>query len=93
MAGLFLLSRIQPLHSPPIPRVSLRRRVQRLYPAAAINASITYMKAAREGSLHATAEEFAKNPRLATYVVTITDDAGDRIALFQGMVYRKRANR
>jgi acyl-CoA thioesterase len=62
-------------------------------PAAAINASITYMKAAREGSLYATAEEFAKNPKLATYVVTITDNAGDRIALFQGMVYRKRVSR
>jgi len=62
-------------------------------PAAAINASITYMKAAREGSLYATAEEFAKNPKLATYIVTITDDAGDRIALFQGMVYRKRASK
>ncbi len=62
-------------------------------PAAAINASITYMKAAREGTLYAVAEEFAKNPKLATYVVTITDDAGERIALFQGMVYRKRANK
>jgi acyl-CoA thioesterase len=62
-------------------------------PAAAINASITYMKAAREGTLYAAAEEFAKNPKLATYVVTITDDAGERIALFQGMVYRKRVNK
>jgi acyl-CoA thioesterase len=62
-------------------------------PAAAINASITYMKAAREGTLYAAAEEFAKNPKLATYVVTVTDDTGDRIALFQGMVYRKRINR
>jgi acyl-CoA thioesterase len=58
-------------------------------PAAAINATITYMKAAREGMLHAEAVEFALNPRLATYIVTVTDDAGDRIALFQGMVYRK----
>ncbi|MDD1718682.1 MAG: hotdog fold thioesterase [Methanoregulaceae archaeon] len=58
-------------------------------PAAAINASITYMKAAREGELFADAGEFAENPKLATYVVTVTDDSGDRIALFQGMVYRK----
>jgi acyl-CoA thioesterase len=58
-------------------------------PAAAINASITYMKAAREGALTAVAEEFALNPRLATYIVTITDEAQDRVALFQGMVYRK----
>jgi acyl-CoA thioesterase len=58
-------------------------------PAAAINASITYMKAAREGALTAVAEEFARNPRLATYMVTITDQTQDRVALFQGMVYRK----
>jgi acyl-CoA thioesterase len=59
-------------------------------PAAAINASITYMKAAREGTLYADAEEFSKNPKLATYIVTITDSNGERIALFQGMVYRKQ---
>lgn len=59
-------------------------------PAAAINATITYMKATREGTLYAEAEEFSKNPKLATYIVTITDSNGDRIALFQGMVYRKQ---
>ena len=59
-------------------------------PAAAINAAITYMKAAREGMLYAEALEFSKNPKLATYIVTITDGNGERIALFQGMVYRKR---
>lgn len=58
-------------------------------PAAAINAGITYMKAAREGVLTARAEEYAQNPRLATYVVSVTDSAGERIALFHGMVYRK----
>ena len=62
-------------------------------PAAAINATITYMKAAREGALTAIAEEFALNPRLATYIVTITDEAQDRVALFQGMVYRKTMKR
>lgn len=62
-------------------------------PAAAINATITYMKAAREGALTAVAEEFALNPRLATYIVTITDEAQDRVALFQGMVYRKTMKR
>lgn len=58
-------------------------------PAAAINATITYMKAAREGTLTAIAEEFALNPRLATYIVTVTDQVQDRVALFSGMVYRK----
>jgi acyl-CoA thioesterase len=62
-------------------------------PAAAINATITYMKAAREGALTAVAEEFALNPRLATYIVTVTDQAQDRVALFSGMVYRKTMKR
>ena len=60
-------------------------------PAAAINASISYVKAATEGTLYAHAEEFSLNPRIATYTVTVTDDAGGRIAIFQGMVYRKTA--
>jgi acyl-CoA thioesterase len=58
-------------------------------PAAAISASITFMKSARAGTLIAEAEEFAANPKLATYTVTVTDGDGERIALFQGMVYRK----
>lgn len=62
-------------------------------PAAAINATISYMKAARTGTLYAEAEEFACNPKLATYEVKVTDDAGDSIALFQGMVYRKSPSR
>ncbi len=58
-------------------------------PAAAINAHISYMKSARSGTLFARAEEFALNPKLATYSVYITDQEENRIALFQGMVYRK----
>jgi acyl-CoA thioesterase len=58
-------------------------------PAAAINAHITYIKAAREGVICAEAEEFALNHKLATYIVTVTDSTGEKIALFEGMVYRK----
>jgi acyl-CoA thioesterase len=58
-------------------------------PAAAINAHISYMKSAQSGSLYARAEEFALNPKLGTYTVTITDQEENRIAIFQGMVYRK----
>ena len=58
-------------------------------PAAAINAHISYMKAASTGPLFAEAEEFSLNPRLATYTVKVTDNMGDKIAIFQGMVYRK----
>jgi acyl-CoA thioesterase len=62
-------------------------------PAAAISAHVTYIKAAREGVLSAKAEEFALNPKLATYIVTVTDGAGERVALFQGMVYRKTSRK
>ena len=58
-------------------------------PAAAINAHISYMKSAQSGTLYARAEEFALNPKLGAYTVYITDQDGDRIAIFQGMVYRK----
>jgi acyl-CoA thioesterase len=58
-------------------------------PAAAINANIFFVKAATSGTLYAVAEEFSQNPKIATYTVTVTDDHGDKIALFQGMVYRK----
>jgi acyl-CoA thioesterase len=58
-------------------------------PAAAINAHISYMKSVSSGTLYADAEEFALNPKLATYTVKVLDDNGDSIAIFQGMVYRK----
>lgn len=58
-------------------------------PAAAINASISYMKSARSGTLFADAVEYSKNPKLATYTVDVTDERGEKIAIFQGMVYRK----
>jgi len=62
-------------------------------PAAAINAHISYMKAAISGPLYAEAEEFSLNPRLATYTVTVTGEEGEKIAIFQGMVYRKTPRR
>ncbi len=58
-------------------------------PAAAINASISFVTAASHGTLVARAEEFSLNPKIATYTVTVTDGDGTRIALFEGMVYRK----
>lgn len=58
--------------------------------AVAINVSISYVKAATSGVLTAEARETSLNPRLATYMVDIKDEQGDLIAIFQGMVYRKR---
>jgi len=58
--------------------------------AVAINVSISFFKAATGGTLFAEAEEVSINPKLATYLITVTDDAGNKIALFQGTVYRKK---
>jgi len=58
--------------------------------AVSINANISYLKAARTGTLIAEAKEVSRNPKLATYTVHVTDADGDIIAIFQGMVYRKK---
>ena len=58
--------------------------------AMAINVSISYFKAVSSGTLSASAEEVSLNPKLATYLIPVTDDKGNRIALFQGTVYRKK---
>jgi acyl-CoA thioesterase len=57
--------------------------------AVAINVSISFMKAARTGTLWAEAKEVSKNFKLGSYTVEVKDDAGELVALFQGMVYRK----
>jgi acyl-CoA thioesterase len=50
----------------------------------------SYLKALKEGVLYAEAMEISKNPKLAAYQVQVTDDVGDLVATFQGMVYRKK---
>jgi acyl-CoA thioesterase len=58
--------------------------------AVAINASISFIKASTGGTLFAHGREIACNPKLATYAIDITNEAGEVIAVFQGMVYRKK---
>lgn len=58
--------------------------------AVAINASIWFVKAAREGILYAQAKEVSRNPKLAVYSIEVTDDLGELVARFEGMVYRKK---
>ena len=58
--------------------------------AVAINVSISYFKAVNSGVLIAEADEASFNPRLATYLIPVMDDKGNKIALFQGTVYRKK---
>jgi acyl-CoA thioesterase len=57
--------------------------------AMAINCSIAYVIAARQGYLTAEAKEVSLGHKLATYIVTITDEADEIIATFQGTAYRK----
>ncbi len=58
--------------------------------AMGINTSVAFVKAPTQGRLYAEARELARNPRLGTYLVQVTDDQGDLIASFQGTVYRKK---
>lgn len=57
--------------------------------AVGINVSISFVKASRSGTLTAQARETSRNPKIATYDIQVTDDAGEVVALFHGMVYRK----
>ena len=58
--------------------------------AVAINVNISFLKAVRTGVLWAEAREMSKNFKLGAYTVEVKDEAGELIALFQGMVYRKQ---
>jgi acyl-CoA thioesterase len=58
--------------------------------AVAINVSISFFKAVKSGVLLAEGREASFNPKLATYVIDVRDEAGAAIALFQGTVYRKK---
>ncbi|HUV08462.1 MAG TPA: PaaI family thioesterase [Spirochaetia bacterium] len=58
--------------------------------SVAINASISYIKPVFTGILFAEAKEVSLSNRLANYNVDVTDENGELIANFRGMVYRKR---
>jgi acyl-CoA thioesterase len=57
--------------------------------AVGVNVSITYLKSITTGVLTAEAREVDLNPKLASYAVNVTNEAGQLIAIFQGLVYRK----
>jgi acyl-CoA thioesterase len=57
--------------------------------AVAVNTSLSFVKAARCGTLYAEATEIARSRKLSTCTVRVTDDAGELIALFQGTAYIK----
>ena len=51
--------------------------------------SISYFKAVTNCTLVAEAEEVSINPKLATYLIPVYDDTGNKVALFPGTVYKK----
>jgi acyl-CoA thioesterase len=58
--------------------------------AVAISVSISYFKAVKSGTVTAAAEEVSLSPSLATYLIPVRDENGNRIALFLGTVFRKK---
>ena len=56
--------------------------------ATGLNASINWLKPAREGTLFAEATEISCSRRIATYSVRITDEQGTLVATFHGTGYR-----
>ena len=58
--------------------------------AVAINTDCSFVKAVKSGTLYADAKETSLSPKIGTYNIVISDDAGDTVALFHGMVYRKK---
>ena len=58
--------------------------------AVAINANISFLKASAGGTLYAEAREISKNPKLGTYTIDVTNEDEEIVAVFQGMVYRKK---
>jgi len=57
--------------------------------ALSINANINFLRAAPGGTLYAEAREVSLHPKLGTYSITISDEQGELVATFQGIVYRK----
>ena len=58
--------------------------------ALAINVNISYLYGKSTGILYATATEVALPKRIGAYDVLVTDEEGEIIARFNGMVYRKK---
>ena len=57
--------------------------------ALSISSSISIYKGQQQGRLIAEAREVHNAPKLGSFEVKVTNDSGDLLATFQGMVYRK----
>jgi len=59
------------------------------YDAVTINVHMSFLKSTKEGTLYGEATETNLRGRIGSYHVTITDEAGQIIAIFEGLAYRK----
>jgi acyl-CoA thioesterase len=57
--------------------------------AVAINASISYLKGVKAGTLYAEAEEISNSRKISVYSIKIINEHNQLIATFQGMAYKK----
>lgn len=57
--------------------------------ALSITSSISLFKGAKQGRLIAECREVSNAPKLASYEVSVRNEAGDLLATFQGTAYRK----
>ena len=57
--------------------------------AVALNVNISYLRPAGGGRLTAQAVEVSRSKRIGTYDIKVTDEAGQLIATFHGMAFRK----
>lgn len=60
--------------------------------ALAINVNISFLQSRSAGILYATATEVGEPKRIGAYDVLVTDENGEIIARFNGMVYRKKSS-
>jgi len=58
--------------------------------ALAIHANISFLRSKSKGYLYATATEINDPKRVNVYDVMVTDEHGEAVAKFHGMVYRKK---
>lgn len=57
--------------------------------ALAININISFLSARSSGAIYATATEVSEPKRIGAYDVLVTDEQGEILARFNGLVYRK----
>ena len=54
-----------------------------------INASLSVLIGIKTGTLYAEAKEISNSRKISVYSINLTDEAGQLIATFQGLAYKK----